>query len=72
MKTKTYKSDSPILEWLIERGVPREQLAVKWIENNYLNGIPSDITAEELYEVVPAEIREEVELYFAKAAGSVQ
>jgi hypothetical protein len=72
MKKETYKSDSPILEWLVEHGVPREQLAARWVEMNYMFGIPSEITAEELAEVVPASIRDEVELYFAKAAGSVQ
>jgi len=40
----------------------------RWLCMNYVDGIPESISGEELGEVVPPEIRDEVELYFEKSA----
>ena len=64
-------TDSPILDYLIKLRIPRKQWPVAYLEMAY-GEIPESITAEELGEVVPAEIREDIELYFEKAAGGVQ
>jgi hypothetical protein len=56
-----------LLAWLIQREVPREQVACKWLENNY-GKIPHSISAEAL-EMVPPEIEEEANLILVKPAS---
>ena len=51
--------------------MPRERWCAEYLDLAY-GEIPAPISAEELGEVVPAEIREGVQLYFEKAAGGVQ
>jgi hypothetical protein len=66
-------SGSPLLDYLKRRGVPRDQWAVAWIAANWCGlEIPDEVTGEILSEVVPVEIRSEIELRFMKRAGSVQ
>jgi hypothetical protein len=62
----------PTLDWLIKQGTPRELWAVEWIRHNWVLGIPDEIDPETLAEIVPEEIRDEVELYFMTPAGGVQ
>jgi len=60
---------SPILEMLKAQGVPRDEWARAWLSLNYFGEIPSEIDGETLYTIVPDEIRDEVELYFATSAS---
>ena len=59
---------SPILEMLKKQGVPRSEWARAWLAPNYFGEIPESIDAEE-WEVMPAELREDIALYFEKSAS---
>ena len=63
-------SGCPLLDWLVNHGTLREQLAYRWLEENF-GEIPDSIGGETL-ETIPSEIYDEVELILMKAAGGVQ
>ena len=63
---------SPSLSVLKHYGTPRDQWAWQWVCMNFVDGIPSEIDGETLYEVVPAEIRDEVALFFEKPPSKEQ
>jgi len=63
-------SGCPLLDWLVNHGTTREQLAYRWLVENF-DGIPESIGGEGL-ETIPSEIYDEVELILMKAAGRVQ
>ena len=63
-------SGCPLLDWLVNHGTTREQLAYRWLEENF-GEIPDSIAGETL-ETIPSEISDEVELILMKAAGGVQ
>jgi len=66
-------SDSPILDRLDRREPGRDRSLdwYRWLTMNY-GEIPDSITGEELGEVVPSELREAIEQWFAQAASEEQ
>ena len=61
---------SPTLDWVIKQGIPRELWAVEWLAMNY-GEIPGSITAEELSDVVPPEIADELALLYFDQLGAI-
>jgi hypothetical protein len=54
------RTGSPTLDYVIKLGIPREQWAAEWLKLAY-GRIPDSISAEELAEVVPSELAEEID-----------
>jgi len=63
-------NDCPLLDYLKKHGVPRSELAYRWLEYNF-GEIPEFIGGETL-ETIPSEIEEEVNLIVAKSPGGIQ
>jgi hypothetical protein len=68
---RSLSTGDPTLDYVIKLGIPREHWALEYLKLAY-GRIPHSISAEELAEVVPSELADEIELLCMKAAGSVQ
>ena len=63
-------SGDPALDYLIKRGVPRERWAIEYLRVTH-GHIPKSIIAEELGEVIPAEIADEIALLYFDELGAM-